>query len=450
MAASSVDTLISGILRLADGSWRQGEVAIDGGMIVDVGEATGRPARRRIDVGAARVLPGIVDSHVHCLSSPTEGVTAATRAAAAGGVTTIVEMPFDGAGPINSVARLYAKQELVREQAVVDVALLATLSPGGGWTSAAELADAGACGFKVSLFQTDPQRFPRIDRAELIDVFTAVAATGRAICVHAEDDEIVRPRLKGCREAGDTEPAAHGRSRPPISEIQGVLTALETAWHTGVRAHLCHLSLPRSVDLVRHWAADGADVTVETCPHYLLFTDADMAIQGGRLKINPPIRDEVARQGLWDRIVSGAIDVIGSDHAPWPLADKVRPDIFDNHSGVPGVETMVPLILGAAFERGPKEFDATLDAMTVASACRFQLDHRKGRLAPGMDADITVFDPERQWIVDEKRLHSNAGWSPYHGMASNGRILLTMVRGRVVYDGEQVVGRAGGGTVITP
>jgi allantoinase len=449
MADPLSDFAITGVLRYPDGSWRPGEVVASDGVITHVGEPTGQPIRR-IDVGRARLLPGIIDSHVHCLSSPAEGITAATRAAAAGGVTTIVEMPFDKAGPINSVERLHAKQAMAAEQAVVDVALLATLAPHGGWSAASDLAKEGACGFKVSLFNTDPHRFPRIDDAELIDVFAAIADTGRTVCVHAENDEIVHALIRRMRDAGETSPPAHARSRPPISETQGVLSVLETAWYTGARAHLCHLSVPRSVDLVRRWALDGADVSLETCPHYLVFTEDDVAAQGGRLKINPPVRSAEAQAGLWDRLCSGEIDIVGSDHAPWPLADKSHANMFDNHSGVPGVETMVPFVLGAALARSEKDFDAALKAMTSAPAARFGLAARKGALAEGMDADVTVFDPAQPWKVDESRLHSNAGWSPYHGRTSSGRIALTVVRGNVVYDGAAVVGEPGYGAVVAP
>jgi allantoinase len=204
------------------------------------------------------------------------------------------------------------------------------------------------------------------------------------------------------------------------------------------------------VDLVRRWALDGADVSLETCPHYLVFTEDDLADQGGRLKINPPVRSAAAQAALWDLLVSGAIDVVGSDHAPWPLADKEHPNMFDNHSGVPGVETMAPFVLGEAFTRGDTAFDAALDAMTATPARRFGLDTRKGSLAVGMDADITVFDPAQPWTVDETRLHSNAGWSPYHGRTAAGRVTLTVVRRDVVYDGENVVGSPGSGKVVTP
>ncbi len=390
----------------------------------------------------------MVDSHVHSLSHPGEGIAAATAAAAAGGVTAIVEMPFDRAGPINSAERLARKHELVVEQAHVDVALLGTVAPGGGWRRIDELRAGGVAGLKVSLFDTDPNRFPRIPDPELIEVFAAAAASGVPVCVHAESNEIVKTLIERLRPDG-ADPLAHCRSRPPLSETLGVLSVLETAHATRARVHLCHSSLSRAVDLVRWYAAGGVDVSLETCPHYLLLDADDMARRGARLKINPPLRDAAEREGLWDRLASGQIDVIGSDHAPWPLDLKASPNIFDNHSGVPGVETVYPLTLAEALRRGDRAFRAAVAAMTINPARRFGLHQRKGVLAPGWDADLVAFDPTAEWVVDEAGMHSNAGWSPYHGAVQRGRITLTLSRGRVVYDGE-LRARPGQGVLVVP
>lgn len=433
-----VDLAVIGRLHADNGTWARAEVRVAGERIVEVTTEVGRrPAAHRIDVGDALVLPGVVDAHVHCLSHPGEGIAAATAAAAAGGVTTILEMPFDHDGPISTLDRLAAKRDLVADEAYIDVALLATLSPGGGWRAAQRLAGGGACGFKVSLFDTDPRRFPRIDDAELLDVMAAVADTGLPLCVHAENNEIVKALIASERRRHPLDPDAHVRSRPPISETLGVLTALEVARAHGTRLHLCHLSLPRSVDLVGWYAAEGLDVSLETCPHYLTFTNADMDQHRGRLKINPPLRQTADRDGLWDRLISGAIDIIASDHAPWPAQDKDHREIFANHSGAPGVETILPVAFSAALVRGAEAVATVVDGLTATPARRFGLGTRKGRLEPGFDADIAVFDPAGAPTVDEAALHSNAGWSPYHGRQLGGRVSLTVLRGRVVWDGRK-------------
>jgi allantoinase len=365
-------------------------------------------------------------------------------------VTTIVEMPFDSTGAINTVERFERKRELVVDEARVDVAMLATLAPGGGWREAEKLAAAGAAGFKVSLFDTDPNRFPRVDDAELLDVMAAVGATGLPLCVHAENNEIVKALIAHEKAEHPRDPRAHLRSRPPVSETLGVLTALEIAANRGTKLHLCHLSLSRSIDLVRWYAEQQVDVSLETCPHYLTFGEQDMDIQRGHLKINPPLRSAEDRAGLWDHLDAGNVKIIASDHAPWPRAEKEFDEIFANHSGAPGVETMVPATLTGALRRGMATFDLAVDALTINPAKRFGLDDRKGRIAVGYDADLTAFDPSREWTVDSRSLHSNADWSPYHERTMSGRITLTVSRGRIVWDGTNVAERSAGGEILRP
>lgn len=435
-----------------DGRLRRGEVLIDDEQIVAVTTDIGAAAvPRREDFGEALVLPGMVDAHVHCLSDSGEGIVAATTSAAAGGVTTIIEMPFDGAGPINSVDRLLAKIELVHREAVIDVALLGTVVPDGGWTKIQGMVAEGAVGFKVSTFNTDSTRFPRSTEPQLRQVMAAIAAADSIVCVHAENDDIIRPLIALAEYVESEDPRVHALTRPPVAEELGVVQVLATATEAGARAHLCHLSMPRSVRLA-NWYRDseGSDITVETCPHYLLFSTEDVARQRGRLKINPPVRDFEASRGLWKLLEQGRIDVIASDHAPWTVEKKSHDRMLDNHSGAPGVETIYPTVLAAAMCRGPAMLAAAVRAMTRAPAERYALGHRKGRLEPGYDADITIFDPSEAWVIDEAKLHSNAGWSPYHDQSVGGRIVRTIAHGTDVWDGVVVTAAPGSGRFIRP
>lgn len=435
-----------------DGTLYRGEVVIDGEKIVSVTENVGvEVVERREDFGDALIVPGMVDAHVHCLSGVGEGILAGTRSAAAGGVSTIIEMPFDDAGPINSAERLLAKIDLVGREAVVDVALLGTVVPDGGWTEIASMVEHGAVGFKVSTFNTDSVRFPRSDELQLRHIMGAIAAADTIVCVHAESDSVIRPLIARPENASSEDPLVHGRTRPPLSEELGVAEVLATASEAGTRAHLCHLSLPRSVRLAEWYrTSEGADISIETCPHYLLFTEDDVRAQGGRLKINPPVRDRASSEGLWDLIDRGLIDVIASDHAPWAVEQKVNRRMLANHSGVPGVETIYPAILAEALRRGPRTLASALKAMTAGPAERYALGHRKGQLAPGHDADIAVFDRSQTWVIDETKLHSNAGWSPYHGREIGGRIVRTILRGADIWNDSTVTGAAGTGQFIRP
>ncbi|MFD7497027.1 dihydroorotase family protein [Streptomyces sp. NPDC059832] len=434
------DLILTGVVPLGEGAFQRGWVAVIDGVITGVGP--GRPpvpGTRRIDAGDSFVLPGAVDAHVHSYSHSGEGLRASTSAAAAGGVTTIVEMPFDATGPIHTTERLDAKLAKVAEEAVVDVALLGTLAPGGGWRRAEELVDAGVVGFKVSLFDTDPFRFPRICDAELLSVMKAVGEADSVLCVHAENNEIIQALLADERHRNASDPRVHGRTRPPVSETLGVLTAMEIAAHEGNALHLCHLSLGRSADLVRWYREQEVDITFETCPHYLVFTEDDMVEQRGRLKINPPLRDEASRDAMWRAVSTGLAAVVSSDHAPWPLEFKDHQRILDNHSGAPGTETLVATTLGACLRRygaGP-EFSRVVAALTSNPAERYGIGHRKGRLAPGYDADILVLTPTEDWRIDGSAQHSNAGWSPYDTYVPGARVALTLSRGTVVWDADK-------------
>jgi allantoinase len=392
----------------------------------------------------------MVDAHVHCLSDGGEGITAGTRSAAAGGVTTIIEMPFDGEGPITTAERLADKIGRVRAQALVDVALLGTVRPEGGWTEIGPMAERGAIGFKVSTFNTDSARFPRSTIPQFREIMAAIAAADTIVCVHAESDEVIRPLIDDARNQASEDPRVHGRTRPPVAEELGVTQVLATAREAGARAHLCHLSLPQTVRLAG-WYRDaaGADITVETCPHYLLFTEDDVDRERGRLKINPPIRTRDDVEGLWGLLADGAIDLIASDHAPWSVDKKTHARMLDNHSGVPGVETIYATVIAEALRRGPAELGAAVRAMTRTPAERYRLA-RKGRLATGYDADIAIFDPSEEWTIDEDGLHSNARWSPYHGMTVAGRIVRTISRGVDVWDGADVLAAPAHGGFLRP
>lgn len=446
---------IRGILQHPDGQWRRGQLDISGEVVRSVGEivegSENSQQARIIDVGESYVLPGAVDAHVHSLSHANEGIRASTAAAAAGGVTTIVEMPFDYSGPINSLDRLRTKQDLANDEAHVDVALLGTLDPEGGWRLAGALAEAGAVGFKASLFDTDKFRFPRTSDRQLLDVLAATRDAGRTLCVHVENNEIIKALLAEERAAGSVDPQSHSRSRPPVTETLGVLTAMEVAAELGSRLHLCHLSLPRSVDLVSWYRDQGADITLETCPHYLTFEQGDLETQRGHLKINPPLRTPEDRDGLWQRIEAGDIPVISSDHAPWPVELKDHEVMLDNSSGAPGVQNIVAVTLGGALRRDPsgKLFDRVVRALTFAPAERYGLDARKGSLDTGKDADVMIFDPSWQAPISLADQLSHAGWSPYEGYVAGGRISHTFLRGSLVFSADAgLVGQAGRGELL--
>ena len=373
--------------------------------------------------------------HVHTRSYAEEGIERCTTAAAAGGVTTIVDMPYDAVGTVDSLEAFERKVADVADEAVIDVALWATVPPEGPLDQVRALVDAGATSFKCSTFNTHPQRFPQIPDPQLLRAFAEIARAGGMVGIHAENDELVRAGIAAEQAAGSGgDPLAHARSRPPVAENEAIGRVLEMARVTGVRIHICHVTTPRGVELIARARADGVDATGETCPHYLLLDESDLATQGGPCKINPPLRPQT--------LPADGLELISSDHVGWPLQRKQGPDIFALASGAPGVELIAPLVHDAL---GPLEL---VRLVCEQPARRFGLWPRKGALAPGFDADVMVLDESIEWTVDPAVLVTPAGWSPYAGRRLRGRAIATFSRGEQVWDGDHVLGAPGRGRFV--
>ena len=430
-----------------------GYVAVAGGRIAAIGRgADGLPAAARtVAAGASYVLPGAVDTHVHTRSEPAEGITRCTEAAVAGGVTTIADMPYDMPAAVPDLETFERKVEDVGAEAVCDVALYGTIRKEGGLDAIEPLARAGACAFKVSTYESHPIRFPRIPDGELLEAFRRIAATGRLVAVHCENQDIVDRAIARARAAGDTGPLAHGRSRPPVSETEAVNRVLELASHADVHVHIVHASVTRSFDLVERYRAEGVRATAETCIQYLVLDEQAVERLGPLAKINPPLRSRRDVQGLWAYLAAGRIEQVTSDHAPWALTQKRdRADIFANASGVPGVETLLPLLYHAGVAAGRISMLDLARLLAERPARTFGLFPRKGVLAPGSDADLAIFDPDAAWTVRGADLHNGAGWTPYEGMELRGRVTQTFVRGRAAYERGRIAARAGDGMFVRP
>lgn len=443
------DLVVQGDVVTPQGVLHGGQVAVSAGRIAALaGAEPPLPARRRVDARGRWVLPGAIDAHVHCLSVVAEGFVHSGEAAAAGGITTIIDMPYDSPSGCTSAEALAAKIDRVRREAVVDMALLATIKKVGGIDQIAPMADLGAVGFKLSLFESDPQRFPRIPDFELVPALAEIARTGLRVGVHAENGEIIDHMIGEYRAAGREYPLAHAETRPWVSETEAILKALEFAHYTGAAMHIFHVSLARGIELVDWYRQQGDPCSAETCIHYLVFDQSALERLGARVKINPPLRPAADVAGLWEQLAAGKIDIVTSDHAPWPGEKKASPGIFGNASGAPGLETLLPLLYSEGVARGRIGIERLAYALAEGPARLFRLFPRKGQIAVGADADLVILDPHGSWRIDEAKLRSTARWSPYHGMELQGRITATFVRGRPVYDGENVHATPGDGVYI--
>jgi allantoinase len=450
MGPEVLDLFLRGDLVLQHGVMEDLAIGVRNGVVEGLYGPEENPlAKETIDARGLFVFPGIVDGHVHSYSIPgLEGFEHSTSAAAAGGVTTFIEMPYDAGGPTRTPEAFQKKIELVRRLARVDIALLATLKKEGAPEVIAPMVRLGACGFKLSLFETDPERFPRIADGVLWEILPIIAAQGVPVGFHAENDDLIFHLVRKYRQDRKSYPKAHCETRPPVSETLAVLKLLELSYWAGARLHLYHVSHPRSIHLVRRFREDGVDVTTETCPHYLILNEGEMDRLKALAKINPPLRSPEAMEGMWELLKSGGIDMVTSDHAPWPKDRKQVPDIFDNASGAPGVETLFPLIFSeGVIKRGLSPVKLA-QILCEQPSRRFQLYPRKGHIALGADADFSILDPAKRWTVHGSEMHSSARWTPYEGITVQGKVVRTILRGKVIFDGREVTARAGDGHFI--
>lgn len=444
------DLVVCGDIVRPDGTIvRDGWMSVSGGRIVQIGE-TPLQGTETLDASGHLVLPGFVDAHVHTRSCVDEGITATTHAAAAGGTTTIIDMPFDKPDrPINSVERLESKVRDVNAEAVVDVALYATFSPTGDLGVLMELANAGAAGFKVSTIEVDPIRFPRIPDGRLYEAFQVIAGTGRPVAAHQENQEIVFAQADAFRSRGDTAPIDHALSRPPVAEAEAASGLLELAYWSGAHLHMVHGTIPRTFDLIDWNRSQGVSATGETCLQYLLLTMDALQNLGGRAKCNPPLRTQEAVDGLWAQLRTGSVDIVTSDHSPYPLHRKETADIFDAFAGLPGAETLGPLLYSEGVTTGRIDLARFLELVASGPAAVFGLS-QKGQLVPDADADFIVFDPGAEWTVQDDETHYAVGWSPYHGRDVRGRVVSTWLGGRCVFRDGSVIGVPGDGSFVRP
>ncbi|NIH75421.1 allantoinase [Ochrobactrum sp. P20RRXII] len=445
------DTVLAGRVILTDREISRGFVAICEGKTALIGEGPAPAGRENHDFGTGLLLPGAVDAQVHSLSQKgAEGFAASTRAAAAGGVTTIVDMPYDEGNLVCSAAAVERKAAMIGTDARVDVALYGTVDPQEGSARIAEQATAGVCAYKFSTFGTDPHRFPRIPPALLRACFAEVAKTGLAAGVHNEDDAYVRAAISQVEASGITDWRAHGLSRPDLAETLAMLQIYETGAETDCPAHVVHCSVGRGYEIAEMYRLNGRYSSVECCIHYLaLDEENDVARLGGKAKINPPVRPRREVEAIWRHLAEGRVSMVSTDHVSWSEDRKTNPDMLKNASGVPGLEVMVPLFVKGAIARGvPLVLAARL--MAENPARHFRLDHQKGGLQVGRDADVTVL-VNRSWVYDATTSpNSIAGWSPYHGMELPWAVAATWRRGEMIFDGENVLAAPGTGIFVRP
>ncbi len=443
------DSLIRGTIVTSTEIIRDGWVAVTGERIAAIGTGEAPPAAAVLDYTGKLVLPGLVDGHMHTSSAiGWPGIEGATRSAAAGGVTTCVDMPYDVPRAVTNADVLAEKIGWVDRTAHVDVALYGTIAKHGGVGAVAALAAGGVCSFKLSTYEYDPVRFPRIDHPTMVEAFAAIARTGLPVSVHNEDQELVERLTADARAAGQTDAIMHCRTRPPLAETLADNEIFEIGLATGAHVHIAHSSVARGFAIAEAFRAMGGYATGEACIQYLCMTEEDLVRLGGRGKCNPPFRTAAEVERMWAALAAGQVAYVSTDHAPWPADRKESADIFACGAGLVGLQSFAPLMYTLLDGRGlPPTVMATYCAERPAR--HHGLDGRKGAIVPGNDADLLVLEPGR-FTFDEKQIEDRPElrWSPYHGRPLRARVAATLLRGQVVWDGQTVLATPGTGRFI--
>jgi allantoinase len=375
-------------------------------------------------------MPGIVDTHVH-VNEPGrtdwEGFETAAAAAAAGGITTIVDMPLNSVPATTKLWALDAKQYAARD-AAIEVLFWGGVVPGNAGDLEA-LAGAGVPGFKCFMSPSGVEEFESVEDSDLRKALPILRSLGRPLLAHAEWPAALKPVPAG------SDPRAYATwlaSRPPQAEVEAIQILIGLARTFRASIHIVHLAAAEALPLLRAARAERLPITVETCPHYLTFCAEEIPDGATLFKCAPPIRGRDNREALWQALVDGDIDLVATDHSPCPPTMKADGDFVRAWGGIAALELSLPAVWTGASARGVP-LERVAQWLSAAPARLAGVDGRKGSIAVGKDADLVVWDPDATFVVDEARLHQRHKRTPYAGLTLRGRVIETYAGGRLVY-----------------
>ena len=421
------------------------DVAIIGEQIAAVGVDLRGSAKQVVDAADAFLFPGIIDAHVH-FNEPGrehwEGIATGSRALAAGGGSVFFDMPLNASPPTLDRESFNQKRSIAEQKSVLDFGLWGGLTP-VNLDRMDELADSGVIGFKAFMSESGTSDFKRADTATLREGMRTAAKWKLPVAVHAEDNAMIEALVREKRTAGCKHWRDYLDSRPIEAELAAIRVALELAGETECSLHVVHVSCPEGIDLITQSKRQGVDVTAETCPHYLLLKDEDLATIGAPAKCAPPLRTASAQEVLWQRWIVGQIDTLGSDHSPAPPDMKTSPDFFEIWGGIAGCQHAFPLLIAEAEKRAKTSgLSRFVRATSLDVARRFGIGARKGQIATGYDADLVLVNLVANETVSDLLYRHPV--SPYLGRHLNAVVKQLWVRGRAVYADGRVSATARG------
>ncbi|HET6634566.1 MAG TPA: allantoinase AllB [Streptomyces sp.] len=389
---------------------------------------------RLTDLGDDALLPGLIDTHVH-VNDPGraewEGFHTATRAAAAGGITTLIDMPLNSLPPTTTVEHLRTKQEVARPKAHVDTGFWGGAVP-GNVKHLRPLHEAGVFGFKCFLSPSGVEEFPELDPEQLEAAMAEIASFGGLLIVHAEDPG----RLAAAPQRHSPHYADFLASRPRDAENDAIARLVDLARRLDARVHVLHLSSSDALPLIADARREGVRITAETCPHFLTLTAEDVPDGATEFKCCPPIRERANQDALWQALADGTLDSVVSDHSPC-TAELKTGDFMDAWGGISSLQLGLPAVWTAARERGHTLQDVV--RWMSAGPARLAGLSRKGAIAPGRDADFAVLAPEETFTVDPASLHHRNRVTAYAGRTLHGVVRSSWLRGERLTDHGQIV-----------
>jgi len=434
-------------------------IYVEKGKIKDIvpGDEVLLPTEKEIDVKGNIVFPGFIDPHVH-FDDPgfteREDFETGTRSAAAGGITTIIDMPCTSIPPVTTGQNFDYKLSIVKPKAYVDFAFWGGVTPqqvesGEYKKSLKELKDRGIVGVKFYTI-SGMEFYPRMSVPDMDQAFRLMKELNLVCAIHAEDYYLVDYYSHLMQEMGREDPESWSEGRTYEAEPEAIWSVVGITEKVGNKLHIVHLSTKEGLNIIRWAKAQGLNVSTETCPQYLVFTTEDFKKQGSVLKIAPPLRKEEDREELWKGLKDGSIDFICTDHAAGKYPEeKSSPDIWKNYAGIPGTQLVVPSILHYGYHKGRLSLAEIQKLMSENAAKRYGLYPQKGTIQIGSDADFSVIDLDKEWTVELSRLESKGKYSPLTGNKLTGKIYMTIVRGEIVYrEDEGVVGKRGYGQFV--
>jgi dihydroorotase (multifunctional complex type) len=421
-------------------------IAIENGKIFKIGKETQMPnADEKINLKNLLVLPGLIDVHVHLRDEGKaykEDFYTGTAAAAAGGMTTVLDMPNND--PVTmSVEALENRMRIAKGSVLVNVGFYSEFPTDVGAVTG--IVAQGAVGFK--LFMARQVGGLNIDDDKAVEeAFTKVGKLGVPVAVHAEDKALLMANEEKLKRANRHDAAAFLKAHSELVELKAVERLLKISAQVNMRLHFCHMTTAKGLDAVNKAKKSGRNVTCEVTPQHLLLSDADFKQYGLMLTMMPPLRNRSHIEALWKGVADGWVDALGSDHAPHALSEKSAGSVWGVKVGVPGLETTLPLIL-TMVRKNRISLGHVVQLLSEKPAEIFSLRDR-GRLEQGNNADIIVVDFNRKFRIDASKFHSKAKYSPFDGWEVQGRPVKTFVNGSLIMDEQEIVAKTGSGDVI--